>query len=361
MHSHIEMTTANRPCGRMQPWRRLLQALAAAATLAASWTAAACTPVTTNLYPDPASPSNGWVFDGVNEPLYGWTLIWGNAGTVANVVYEDCMDGTRYELDLQPDLTPTGTIIDGAEVFIADSGAGRLGIQFRAAGRVGSGDWGTEIDVKDGQANLVETASVGGTMEIRIWYRYIALADMSGDSDFEAVPYRWRFGKPGGEQKGFKITQRHSKSAYVPPPPAFCNFLTTRPPGTVEMPLTTVAMLKIPGASGPAASIHWDWRCDTSSGWVSPRIIYTAGTPTVGLGPGQMAVKAEPGAAEGVVLEVRRADSHSGTKTPVEFGKSYSGSNWFGNEYLDVRYVRTGDELRTGSANGSMTISLTHY
>lgn len=359
MHSQIEMTSAaNRPHGRMQPWRRLLQALAAAATLAACWTAAACTPVTTSLYPDPASPSDGWVYDGLDEPLYGWTLIWGSPATAANVVYEGCMDGTRYELDLQPDLTPTGTTIDGAEVFIADSGAGRLGIQFRAAGRVGSGDWGTEIDVKEGQANLVETASVGGKMEIRIWYRYIALADMSGDSSFQAVPYRWRFEKPGGEQKGYKIVQGHSKNAYVPPPPVLCRFLSLAPPSTVNLPLTTVAMLKSAGDSGPAASIHWDWSCEDSA---SPKIVYTAGTSTVGLGQGQMSVKAEPGAAEGVVLEVRRANSSSGTKTPVEFGKAYSGSNWYGNEHLDVRYVRTADALKTGSANGSMTISLTHY
>ncbi|GMR28324.1 hypothetical protein STENOSP10_25440 [Stenotrophomonas sepilia] len=362
MHSHIEMICANRRNGREQGWRRLIQVLATGVALAACWTAAACTPVTTNLYPDPASPSSGWTYDGLNKPLYGWTLLWGSAAAPANVIYEDCMDGTHYELDLQPDLTPTGEIIDGAEVYIANSGTdARLGIQFRAAGRVGSGDWGSDINVKSGQANRIQTASVDGKMEIRIWYRYIALVDLSGAPSFEAVPHRWRFEKPGGEQQGSKITQRHSKNAYTPPEPAHCRFRSVAPPSSVPLPLTTVQMLKSPGDSGPAASFHWDWSCNSDDTMVYPKIIYTAGTPTVGLGHGQMAVKSEPGAAEGVILEVRRSNSSSGTKTPVEFGKAYSGSNWYGNEYLDVRYVRTADTLKTGPANGSMLISLTNY
>lgn len=360
MYSHIEITNTNRPFGRMQGWRRVFQALAAGAALAACWTAAACTPVNSSQYPDPASPPKGWVYEGLDKPLYGWTLIWGTAASPANVVYEGCMDGTHYELDLQPDLTPTGTIFDGAEVYVADSGAKRLGIQFLAAGRVASGDWSEAIKVKSGQANLIRTASVDGKMEIKIWYQYIPLADLSGVTSIEAVPHRWRFEKPGGEQQGYKITQRHTKLAYTPPQPARCRFHSANIPSTLNMPLTTAPMLQTPGASGPAVELNWDWSCNHDDGWVEPSIVYTAGTPTVGLGQGQMAVKADPGAAEGVVLEVRRTNTFGGTKTPLEFGKVYTGYNWHGWEYLDVRYVRTAGALKTGPANGSITISLTH-
>ncbi|MFV1845328.1 hypothetical protein ACNJRW_03985 [Stenotrophomonas maltophilia] len=325
------------------------RAALAAALLLGAWTAQACTPHTVDMQTIRASLY--WVYTGIRQPLTGWGELMGTDAIGNLHLYRGCVGSPSYSVEHRPDLPYMGYDVDGSAVFEV---AENVGVQFRVA--VGSNGFGVSNPV--GRDGVTLDVSGSENIRMRIWYRYIAITDVSAGVVLRPGEYTWSFSNADDSSLSFsKYALADSIEQYIPPPPPSCWFARS-PPSTLVMPATTISMLERDG-SGPAQAFDWTIACNSGvpSG---PRVVYTAGTTSTDPRSGRMSVAPGIGVAEGVDLEVRRSMTSGGRKTAVEFGRVYFPFR-DGTEYLDVRYVPNGEPFKTGLANGSLKVELTFY
>ncbi|GEM_PF-3070938 len=319
----------------------------AAALLLGAWTAQACTPHTAQMGPSMADKY--WVYEGIGKPLTGWGQLMTPDGIGELFLYQGCTGGSSYQVEHIPDLPYWGIADDGAAVFeIAEN----VGVEFRVSR--GLEGFGASHPVGSGGVTL--NVSGGANIRMRLWYRYIAIKDVSAGVNLYPGGYTWTFNNlDDATLSSSRSNQGETIYKYVPPPPPSCWFVRA-PAKTVAMPHTTVGMLERDG-SGPQSAFNWSFNCISATG---AAVEYSPGTSSTDPKTGKMAIEKVAGGAEGVELEVRRSTTSGGRKNPVEFGKSYA-RDTSGSEYLEVRYVPTGDELKPGPANGSLKVNLDFY
>lgn len=322
----------------------------AAALLMGAWATHACTANFSQM--ENTTASNDFTYSGVGQPLTGWLEAVGSISVGEVYLYEACSIGSTYSLNVTPQLGYMGYAVDGAAVFAA---ASNVGVQFRVA--QGSQGFGSAENVGSSGFDWSATVPHSGRVRIRLWYRYVAIADVSSARELKTDPYSWSIANFSDAGLTFnKSMVGDTLNLYVPPPPPSCSFTRT-PPAKVAMPHTTIGMLERTG-SGPAQAFDWAFSCNYTASGAS--VTYTPGTSSIDPKTGRMVIEPGTGAAEGVELEVRRATSAGATKRPVEFNKVlYLGTA--GTEYLDVRYVPTGATLKPGLANGSLKVNLDVY
>lgn len=325
------------------------RAVLAAALLLGAWTAQACTPSTVDIQTVRASLY--WEYTGIGEPLTGWGELMAIDAIGYLQLYRDCVGSPSYTVEHRPDLGYMGYDVEGSAVFqVADN----VGVQFRVA--QGSNGFATSSPVGSGGVTL--GVSGGANIRMRIWYRYIAIKDVSAGVVLRPLDYTWSFSNLDDSSLSFsRRALGDAIEQYVPPPPPACWF-ARRPPATVTMPHTSVGMLERDRA-GPVKAFDWTIACNDGV----PRgalVRYYAGTTPTDAKNGRMSIVPGDGAAEGVDLEVRRSLTSGGKRTPVEFGKYYYPFR-DGTEYMEVRYLPTGDPIKSGTANGSLQVELTFY
>ncbi|WP_142806046.1 hypothetical protein [Stenotrophomonas maltophilia] len=320
----------------------------AAALLIAAWTAQACDidrdGLGTNAF-------NDWTYRGVGQPLTDWAELGGAAAQTNIYLYRNCTPGSAYTITLfantavWSDSAPGG----GAIFDLSTPSTSTVGVQFRVSD--GGGSVHTAEPVTSSGVKL--SLSAGNQyLRARIWYRYVAIEDVSSQSTLVAAGYNWGFdNETQPDLSSYKFVNSQSFDRYVTP---YCSF-TSLPVKAVELPLTTRGMLEKNG-EGSATEFSWRYAC----GGTRPNgatVSYTPGTSTTDPASGRMAIQSGDGSAEGVELAVRRGTSPTGRKENLQFNRNFLlGTS--GVEYLDVRYVRGSGTLKVGEANGSLTVHL---
>lgn len=314
--------------------------------------AKACTTVADRMDPSAGGTGVEWQFTGVGEPLMGWVRYWGNPANPDTFVYRSCSGSGTQRVVLAPALSlySEDDASGGAAIFNVGNG---VGVQFSVAIQDASGSWLSDENVSSTGIE-VDAPVIAGDVQVRIWYRYIATADPGSASTLTANAFSWNISGSGPAYR--KVVSSHSIGKYIPPPAPSCGF-DLEPPGDVALSHTTLGMLERDG-SGPPKEFSWKFSCNsTASGSI---VTYRPGTASGGRPTGRMAIESGPDAAKGVEFEVRRATTASGAKSPVRFDSAYYPGK-SGTEYLDVRYVHTGDPLQAGKGNGSLTVELDVY
>ncbi len=267
---------------RVHSWQG--RATLVAALLLGAWTAQACSPSTTTMSPN--SAQRYFTYTGVREPLTDWHRLHGSVALETNYLYINCTGYPTYSVTYMPNLSYTGYEVDGAAVFNVGL---NIGVQFRVAN--GTDGFGSATNVGSSGIRL-EANDTENVIRMRIWYRYIAIADVSTVDQLNTIDHNWTFtNHSDGSLTYSKGSHGEQINKYVPPPPPSCWFARS-PPARVALPHTTVGMLERDG-SGPAQTFDWTIACN--SGVPSGALVkYSAGTSSTDPKTGRMSI--EPGA-----------------------------------------------------------------
>lgn len=338
----------------LNAWK--LRTVAFGVLLPAAWAAAACTNVTSQMDPSGAwSAGAEFKYAGIDEPLTPEVAMWGSlAGPVMNV-YQGCSAGAVHDVHMEPELSVYYEDDGGGEAALFNLNAS-VAIRFWISVMQEDGTWrGWQRVLSNGVDLSIPVRD--GNARIRMDYQLVAKEDVGGNSSLETPRYQWKVtnAADGAGTYGRSVSALYLQK-YVPPPEPSCSF-SSRPPSKVEMSHTTVSMLERDG-SGPASEFRWSFSCNSTA--LGADMIYKPGTAYSGRPDGRMAIESGAGATGGVEFEVRRATSSGVAKVPVRFGRAYSRGK-SGTEYLDVRYVPTGDPLKAGEGKASLTVELGVY